>query len=118
MKKALVIILAMFVFIGFLYAGSHISTLSPITIEEAIERVKREIDDKSKETIINFDNPKAEEMVFKTQPSIYLFDKEVKLTGKSVYKITFNTTQDGLLGPVVFYVDRNNGEIIGMDYRE
>ncbi len=115
MKKALVIIIAIFVGLGFLYS---VSQPSPVTKEEAIEIAKSMLDDKSKETITNFDSPKAEDMVFKTQPSIYLLQKKTNLAGKSVYKITFNTTQDGLLGPMVFYVDKNSGEIIGMDYRE
>ena len=46
------------------------------------------------------------------------FGKEENLTGKTVYKITFNTTQDGLLGPIVLYVDKYNAKVIGTDFRE
>ncbi len=89
-----------------------------ITSQTAIENVKKKLDKKSIETITNFDNPKIEEVVFDTQPSIYLFDDKHNIVGKDLYKITFNTIQDGLLGPMVFYVDKVNGEIIGADYRE
>ena len=89
-----------------------------ITPQTAIENVKKKLDKKSIETITNFDNPKIEEVVFDTQPSIYLFDDKYDIVGKDLYKITFNTTQDGLLGPMVFYVGKVDGEIIGADYRE
>lgn len=89
-----------------------------ISPESAIENVKQKIEDKNKETITNFDHPKIEEFVFQEQPSIYCFDHKINLVGKRVYKITFHTTQDGLLGPMVFYVEKQSGEMIGMDFRE
>ncbi len=89
-----------------------------IAPQTAIENVKKNLDKKSIETITNFDNPKVEEVVFDARPSIYFFDDKVDIAGKNLYKITFNTTQDGLLGPMVFYVDKSNGDLIGADYRE
>ncbi len=142
MKKSLFIIgialLVLFVVLGSLYVIDHkrmdnnepvvFSTwgkkYSPplevleITSQTAIENVKKTLDKKSIETITNFDNPKIEEVVFDEQPSIYLLDDKVDVVGKNLYKITFNTTQDGLLGPMVFYVDKLNGNLVGADYRE
>ncbi len=89
-----------------------------ITPEKAIEYAKQVLDDKSKETIQNFKNPKVEEVVLKKAASIYLFEEKTEIVGSKLYKITFDTTQDGLLGPIVFYVDKLNGEVVGMDYRE
>ncbi len=89
-----------------------------ITPQTAIENLKEQLDKKSIETITNFDNPKMEEVVFDTQPSIYLFDDKLDIVGKGLYKITFHTTMDGLLGPMVFYVDKLSGNVIGADYRE
>lgn len=88
-----------------------------INAKEAIELVKNIFDEKSKETITNFDNPKIEEVVFDSKPSIAYFEKEVNIVGKSLYKITFRTTNDGLLGPIVVYVDKVRGKLIGIDYR-
>jgi len=88
-----------------------------ITPQTAVENVKRKLDIKSIESITNFDNPKIEEVVFDTQPSMYYFDDKIDVVGKDLYKITFNTTQDGLLGPMVFYVDKLNGALIGTEFR-
>ncbi len=88
-----------------------------ITPQTAIENVKKKLDKKSIETITNFDNPKIEEVVFDTQPSLYYFEDKIDIVGKVLYKITFNTTQDGLLGPMVFYVDKLSGVLIGAEYR-
>jgi len=98
--------------------GKQYAPSEGIPPEMAIEIVKKKLDDKSIETIENLDNPKIEEIVFEKTPSIYCFKDKIKLIGKRLYKITFNTTQDGLLGPIVFYVDKHNGELIGVEYRE
>ncbi|MBE7010323.1 MAG: hypothetical protein E7418_02395 [Ruminococcaceae bacterium] len=141
MKKLIYIIeiavLVLFMVLGSLYVIDHRKTdsnepdvfstcdkkYSPppevleIPSETAIENVKKKLEKKSIETITNLDNPKIEEVIFDAQPSIYLFDDKVNIVGKNLYKITFNTTQDGLLGPMVFYVDKFNGNLIGADYR-
>lgn len=139
MKKiaavACIVVAVLFVVFGFLYVIDHIrmkqeepvvfstwgrdyELAAEITPEKAIKIVKKKFDDKSKETITNFDNPQVEEIIFNKQPSIYRFDAKTNLVGKSAYKITFSTTQDELLGPVVFYVNKYGGALIGMDFRE
>ena len=87
-----------------------------ITREEAINTVKKGLDP-NRLMITNFDNPKVEEVVFKERPSIYLVNEKINVVGRDLYKITFHTEQDGLLGPITEYVDKLSGEIIGGDYR-
>lgn len=89
-----------------------------ITTEQAVKNAREKLSDKEIETIINLENPKIEEVVFKGDTSIYLFDESIDATGKSLYKITYNTELDGLLGPITFYVDKMSGIVIGADYRE
>ena len=98
--------------------GKKYSPPAKIKPYEAVEAILKKLDDKSKETIINLENPEISEVTFDKQPSIYYYDKKVNLMGKSVFRIKFNTTQDGLLGPLVFYVDKYNGKLIGADFRE
>ena len=96
-----------------------------ITAETAIKTARNILDKKSKETIISLDNPKVEEVVFDSEHYMLYFDENDKLSqkpfykiqGKTLYQITFNTTQDGLLGPIVVYVDKSNGKLIGVDFR-
>ncbi len=136
MKKSLVILIIPIVIFGLLFVVDHIKMQNnepvvfwtwgkkyfppaQISPETAVENVKRKMDDKSKSTITNYDNPMVEEVVLDKETSIYLFDDRLKNSGKcAVYKITFNTTQDGLLGPMVFYVDKHSGELVGMGFRE
>lgn len=89
-----------------------------ISPQAAVDAILEKFDVKSIKTITNLDNPKIEEVVFEREPSIYRFDKKKPLVGKPLYKITFNTTQDGLLGPMVYFVDRISGEILGAEFRE
>lgn len=89
-----------------------------ISPQTAIDAILEKFDMKSIKTITNLDNPKVESLVFESEPSIYRFDKKKSLVGKPLYKITFNTTQDGLLGPMVYFVDRVSGDILGAEFRE
>lgn len=116
MKKYFVLGVCLIVLIGVYIMGNP--GVPEITEQMAIENVKKTLDERTVATITNFDNPKVEEVIFKTKPSIYLFDENTNVVGKGLYKITFNTEQDGLLGPIVFYVDKLNGDLIGADFRE
>ncbi len=89
-----------------------------ITTEQAVKKAREKLSDKEMETIINLENPKIEEVVLNGDASIYLFDESFDVSGKRLYKITYNTELDGLLGPITFYVDKMSGIVIGADYRE
>ncbi len=89
-----------------------------ISPQTAIDVIVEKFDMKSIKTITNLDDPKVESLVFESEPSIYRFDKKKSLVGIPLYKITFNTTQDGILGPMVYFVDRINGDILAAEYRE
>ena len=89
-----------------------------ITKEEAVKIAQNDIKETEKSTIINFDNPIVEELVMDEKVSIYLFNADENIEEKKAYRITFNTEQDGLLGPIVYYVDKDNGKLLGLDYRE
>ncbi len=98
--------------------GKQYAPLVGITTEKAIAHTMKMLEEKSKETIINLNNPKVDEIVFNKTPSIYLFNEKTEVVGRTLYRIIYNTEQDGLLGPIVFYVDKLNGEVVGMNWRE
>lgn len=98
--------------------GRRYAPPESISPKEATEIVRATLGKYDLETITNLDNPKIEEVIFDTPPQIAYFDNETDITGKTIYKITYNTTVDGLLGPVVTYVDKTSGKIIGADFRE
>jgi len=97
---------------------AEMESFPEITTEQAVKNTREKLSDKEIETIINLENPKIEEVVLKDDTSIYLFDESIDAKGKSLYKITYNTEFDGLLGPITFYVDKMSGIVIGADYRE
>lgn len=98
--------------------NAEIESISIITTEQAVKNAREMLSDKEIETIINLENPKIEEVILEGDTSIYLFDEDFDTTEKSLYKITYNTELDGLLGPITFYVDKMSGIVIGADYRE
>ncbi len=102
--------------IGYLTPNGDYIEPASITPQKAIENSKNMLDEKIIETITNYDNPKVQEVVANEQLSIFYFDKSVK-DGRLLYRITFNTVHDGLLGPVVFYVDTLSGNVVGAEYR-
>ena len=92
--------------------------IEDVTKEEAVKIAQNDINEIEKSTIINFENPTVEELVLGEKVSFYLFNVDENIKGKKAYKITFNTEQDGLIGPIVYYVDKDNGKLLGLDYRE
>ena len=88
------------------------------TKEDAIKIAQNDINKIEKATIINFKNPTVEELVLDENMSFYLFDADENIKGKKAYKITFKTEQDAFLGPIVYYIDKDNGKLLGLDYRE
>lgn len=138
MKKALFIVVAVLLLISVIFAVLYVvdhgrmndnepvifstwgKKYAPveITSQEAVGIVKKNMSGRAVKTITNYDNPKIEEIVFSKEPIICVFEKKGKVFGRDVYKITFNTFEDGLLGPIVCYVDKLNGKILGADYRE
>lgn len=88
-----------------------------ITLQKAIENCKKMLNEKTIDTITNYDNPKVQEVVANEQPAIVFFDKSTK-DERMLYRVTFNTIHDGLLGPIVFYVDKSNGNVVGGESRE
>ena len=127
MKKVCVILLILIGLSVALYAINKSNNVpaTDITAETAIKTAQNIFDAKSKETLTNFENPNVEEIVFDSEHQMLYFDENdkptheplYKIKGKPLYKITFNTTQDGLLGPVVVYVDKSNGRLVGTDFR-
>ena len=117
MKKSLIIIsIALIILLLFSLWGEK--QASPkITPQKAVDTVSEKLDEKTIKIIKNLDSPEVEEIVFNKKTSIYFLEENTHIIGRKLYKITFNTTQDGLLGPIVFYVDKSNGEIIGMGFR-
>ena len=113
MKKLTALLLSLI----FVLAGCG-NTPDYIEANEAIEIAQKNINEKEKNTITNFDNPTTEELVFDENVSIYLFDSDEKIVGKTAYRITFNTEHDGLLGPIVYYIDKESGKLLGADFRE
>ncbi|MBQ3224701.1 MAG: hypothetical protein IJB42_03235 [Oscillospiraceae bacterium] len=138
MKKALFIVVAVLLLISVIFAVLYVvdhgrmndnepvifstwgKKYAPveITSQEAVGIVKKNMSGRAVKTITNYDNPKIEGIVFNEDPAIKIFEKKRKAVGRAVYKITFNTFEDGLLGPIVCYVDKLNGKILGADYRE
>ena len=90
----------------------------PISAKEAIMIAQNDLDETSKKTITNFDNPKivgivGDENLFMHAPSSPKYVSQNKIIGKELYRVTFNTEQDGLLGPFVLYVDKYKGVLLG-----
>lgn len=88
-----------------------------VSPQRAVKIAKDYVSDNSNEVITNFDNPKVEEVVFDEEPVIAFFSDYRNVVGKTLYKVTFNTENDSLLGPITIYVDKGSGVLIGADYR-
>lgn len=87
---------------------------------EEIEEAYNYVHPNSKETIKNWQ--KASVSKYTPTEDFEVFDKNeniyVNIKGTEVLEITFNTTDDELVGPIVVYVDEQSKDIIGMGARK
>ena len=105
MKKViLIIIIAASILI---LSGRGRTELSVERVAEIAQTlIETESSQSMKNTITNFDNP----VVGKVEG--------YGLENIKAWKVVFETTLDGLLGPMTLYFDRYTGEFLGADTRE
>ena len=72
--------------------------------------------DETLASIIDIDTPDVQEMKEPPSENIYAALAEDLGTGP-YYAVTFSTTEDSLLGPIILYVNQEK-EVFGIGYRE
>lgn len=112
--------ISMFVFLSFIFFIAGCSSYSKYPDE--IKRAYHYVDQKSQKTIKNWKNAKVEE--YKPTEELSIIDKKggkyrlVNIKGIKTLKITFETTEDPFLGPIVVFIDKNSKKILGIGGRE
>lgn len=96
--------------------GKNYSPIKP-ELKAAIDDVFNYFAPKTVKSIINKDNPIIEECVFNEQPYLHFVKEEFNIVGRELFKITFTTTHDGILGPMVVYVGKETCEFIAYRMR-
>lgn len=76
------------------------------------------LDDGNKALVIGDKAIEIKEMSFSDEYFIFNGSEATDINGMKVYRVTFKSKKDELLGPIVVYLDRENLKILGMDYRE
>ena len=95
----------------------------PISSQEAIEIAQNWVDEKSKKRVTNFENPQtigivcSKKFLERIIPGNQNTVRNNKYAGREIYRITFRTYDDGLLGPIVIYVDKYTGDLVGLNPR-
>jgi hypothetical protein len=119
-KKTFIILLIALV--GLLFLNSC-STHAHVTQERAKKIAESIVKNEEQAKIINYSTPEIVE-IKETQSHMVSFTSKDKISGltdikgKTVWKVTYNTESDGLLGPIVVYIDYNSGKIYGVDLRQ
>nr|WP_302696740.1 hypothetical protein [uncultured Ruminococcus sp.] len=134
-RKAFILALAAFLLVS-LAACSSNETNSSKTANETTSAVETSVSEKvhsdiiricqdflqNNETdetlasIIDMDTPDVQEMKEPLSENIYAALAEEPGTGP-YYAVTFSTTEDSLLGPIILYVNQEK-EVFGIGYRE
>jgi len=88
--------------------------------EEKVIEISKTVVDKDNEKILNYENPEVEVIDFPMRKPYVVISKnsEKNLRGLSVYRVTYETELDALLGPIRIYIDKYSGEIYGIDGRQ
>jgi hypothetical protein len=129
--KKIIIFLSLIICISFQVTGcteqkTGNSTKKNQKIETTVKKTESDIreiayqslDQGSKNTILYWKGAKVEEYIDITDHSVAGPNRGVNIKGIDAYKITFSTTNEGILGPLTIYVDKNTFNVIGTDFRE
>ena len=76
------------------------------------------LDDASKSDIINWKTATVEEVKFEEEHVVVTKTDNIDIRNIETYKVTFTTQKDELLGPIVIYLDKDNLNVLGVDFRE
>lgn len=76
------------------------------------------LDDNIKSTIINWQSSKVEKKIIDTNHLVANGLETLDIVNKEVFKVTFSTEDDDLLGAVIVYLDTDTFEVLGMDFRD
>lgn len=88
-----------------------------MSYEEVKDKVNSQLSKGAKKEILKENNPYVSEITIKSEKGIL---KHVKrsIVGEKVFKVTYTTKNDSVLGPISYLVDEYTGEIVGEYYRE
>lgn len=75
------------------------------------------LDDERKESIINMDDAKIEKVSYKEDYFIVSNEGSINIKDRVVHKVTFDTSAE-VLGSIVIYLDKDNGEVLGTEIRK
>lgn len=89
-----------------------------VSQEQAISTAQLDISEETKATITNYETPEVEEITFSEEPNISKVEGAGKMAGNDFYKVTFHTTDEEIVGPIVYYIGKLNGKIYGGDWQE
>lgn len=82
------------------------------------EKAYNWLDNKNQSSIIDWKNASVEEVEFNENYTINTKADSVNIKNIKAYKVTFDTTDKELLGPIVVYLNKDNIDVLGIDYRE
>lgn len=93
------------------------TTNKKMSYEEVKDKVNCQLSKGAKKEILKENNPHVSEITVKSEKGIL---KHVKrsIVGKKVFKVTYTTKNDSVLGPITYLVDEYTAEVIGEYYRE
>lgn len=89
-----------------------------ISQEEAINTAQLDLSEETKATITNYETPEVEEITFTEEPNISKVEGAGKMAGNDFYVVTFHTTDEEVVGPIVYYIGKLNGKIYGGAWQE
>lgn len=85
------------------------------TSTKAINIAKEYVKDDKDSRIIDYDKPRLENVILSASDKIFDLDRKelIEAGDRDAYAIIFNTEQDDLIGPIIFYVDAKTMEPLG-----
>ena len=87
---------------------------------KAVDVSKKYVKDDDENKITNYLRPMVENISVKKDYKVYNTETNTmsEIGGKDVYRVTYNTELDSILGPIRVYIDAKTMEYLGLDARK
>lgn len=88
------------------------------SVEDIRKMAYQSLSEVEKKTVTNWETAEVKEYKADEEHYVISDDKvETNLKGKDTYMVTFHISNEGLLGPITIYMDKNSYAILGSDFR-
>lgn len=112
--KKFAAVLCIFLLFPFLISGCG----KPKTESDIRKIAYQTLSKSDRKQVSDWENAKVEMIRFSEDHYVDASGRSVNIKNKPAYRVTFHIVNEGMLGPIAVYIDKNTDRLLGQDLRD